>query len=485
MISQLFCLIWTKLTTAFSASWNGMEKRIATLCRSAAMYIVIWRSQCIFEFLLHVCLFDVNFCMVLHVFVFVFMHVLLFTCFFAKINSLFFPCSVFAFKCIFLHPFSVSRSHMEFEKDKAGCNKLQNYVLLPLYLTLSLWQELMDPSLSFEFVLASLSNHCVMLGLKFPSESTCGMVYTLLNFKHPMKFKEPSILFQEYVQVKNAFKASLFRCRTSLQVIPGAYLLELPPVWQDLPMDVLDKVFGNEAPCEPKFPMNRLQSLQQSIPLRQSHRLVDTKLVSQPSTPCLARKHHVCSIQNIWWPRAAHVGVRRWTMRSVASCDAYAPRKSQWTWFFSCGKMFAACIFMFTRKSGGDDACEDRAGFLQACGSHLGQSSWSFLACFCFFVLFCFLLACIKVPVDEPRTTNTLEKCMDRLEKSLQDRADDKNKCPEKESKPAKKPKHEGQERQTNFEAEKCCEKGFEWQKCQRESFQREETHKVQDCGYA
>ena len=56
------------------------------------------------------------------------------------------------------------------------------------------------------------------------------------------------------------------------------------------------------------------------------------------------------------------------------------------------------------------------------------------------FVLF-FLLACIKVPVDEPRTTNTLEKCMDRLEKSLQDRADDKNKCPEKESKPAKKPK--------------------------------------------
>ncbi len=196
-----------------------------------------------------------------------------------------FRCAVFLLGYFFLRPISVSRSHMEFEKDKAGRNKLQNYVLLPLYLTLSLWQELMDPSLSFEFVLASLSNHCVMLGLKFPSESTCGMVYTLLNFRQPMKFNQPPILFQDYVQVKNAFKASLFRVRTSLQVIPGAYLLELPPVWQDLPMDMLDKFFGNEAPCEPKFPMKRLQSLQQSIPLRQSHRLVDTKLPSQTSTP--------------------------------------------------------------------------------------------------------------------------------------------------------------------------------------------------------
>ena len=205
--------------------------------------------------------------------------------FFCKNNFTFFFRAAFLRSSVFLHPISVSRSHMEFEKDKAGRNKLQNYVLLPLYLTLSLWQELMDPSLSFEFVLASLSNHCVMLGLKFPSESTCGMVYTILNFKHPMKFKQPSILFQDYVQVKNAFKASLYRCRTSLQVIPGAYLLELPPVWQDLPMDMLDKIFGNEPPCEPKFPINRLQSLQQSIPLRQSHRLVDTKLGSQPSTP--------------------------------------------------------------------------------------------------------------------------------------------------------------------------------------------------------
>ena len=36
---------------------------------------------------------------------------------------------------------------MDLEKDKAGRNRLQNYVLLPLYLTLSLRQELMDPAI--------------------------------------------------------------------------------------------------------------------------------------------------------------------------------------------------------------------------------------------------------------------------------------------------------------------------------------------------
>lgn len=174
---------------------------------------------------------------------------------------------------------------MDLEKDKAGRNRLQNYVLLPLYLTLSLWQELMDPAYSFEFALASLSSHCVLLGLKFPSESTCGMVYTLLNYKTPQKFKEPSILYQDYVHVKNCFKDSLLRSRTSLQLIPGQYLLELPRVWQDLPMDMLDKVFGNEPPCEPKVSLKHLQSLQQSIPLRQSHRLVDTKMTAQPAAP--------------------------------------------------------------------------------------------------------------------------------------------------------------------------------------------------------
>lgn len=174
---------------------------------------------------------------------------------------------------------------MDLEKDKAGRNRLQNYVLLPLYLTLSLWQELMDPAYSFEFALASLSSHCVLLGLKFPSESTCGMVYTLLNYKTPQKFKEPSILYQDYVHVKNCFKDSLLRSRTSLQLIPGQYLLELPRVWQDLPIDMLDKVFGNEPPCEPKVTLKYLQSLQQSIPLRQSHRLVDTKMTAQPAAP--------------------------------------------------------------------------------------------------------------------------------------------------------------------------------------------------------
>ena len=174
---------------------------------------------------------------------------------------------------------------MDLEKDKAGRNRLQNYVLLPLYLTLSLWQELMDPAIPPQFVLTSLAQHCVMLGLKFPSESTYGMVYTLLNYKTPQKFKEPSLLYQDYAQVKSAFKDSLLRSRTSLQVIPGQYLLELPPVWQDLPMDMLDKVFGNEAPIEPKISMKHLQGLQQSIPLRQSHRLVDLKLAAQPAAP--------------------------------------------------------------------------------------------------------------------------------------------------------------------------------------------------------
>ena len=231
--------------------------RFAMFCPPAALYChcMICASQCICAYLM---LMLACCCML-----FLLLSSLMFTfgrtCFLCRTTNVMFPLrSVFAW-LFFLRPISVSRSHMEFEKDKAGRNKLQNYVLLPLYLTLSLWQELMDPSLSFEFVLASLSNHCVMLGLKFPSESTCGMVYTLLNFRQPMKFNQPSILFQDYVQVKNAFKASLFRVRTSLQVIPGAYLLELPPVWQDLPMDMLDKIFGNEAPCEPKFPMKRLQ----------------------------------------------------------------------------------------------------------------------------------------------------------------------------------------------------------------------------------
>ena len=175
---------------------------------------------------------------------------------------------------------------MDGEKDKAGRNRLQNYVLLPLYLTLSLWQELMDHAIPPQFVMASLSNHCVMLGLKFPSESTFAMVYTLLNYKTPQKFKEPSLLFQDYVQGKAAFKDSLLRSRTSLQVIPGQYLLELPPVWQDLPIDMLDKVFGNEPPEPPKVSMTQLQALQQSIPLRQSHRLVEQfKTPAQPSAP--------------------------------------------------------------------------------------------------------------------------------------------------------------------------------------------------------
>ena len=125
-----------------------------------------------------------------------------------------------------------------------------------------------------------------MLGLTFPSESTCGMVYTLLNFRTPEKIKQPSILFQDYVHVKNAFKNSLYRSRTSLQVIPRQYLLELPPVWQDLPMEMLDKFFGNEAPETPKVSMTHLQSLQQSIPLRQSHRLVENmKMPAQPAAP--------------------------------------------------------------------------------------------------------------------------------------------------------------------------------------------------------
>ena len=192
---------------------------------------------------------------------------------------------------------------MDLEKDKAGRNRLQNYVLLPLYLTLSLWQELMDPAIPEQFALASLANHCVMLGLKFPSESTYGMVYTLLNYKTPQKFKEPSLLYQDYVQVKNAFKDSLLRSRTSLQVIPGQYLLELPPAWQDLPMDMLDKVFGNEAPETPKVSMKHLQALQQSIPLRQSHRLVETlKMPAQPAAPAWLCQHHGCPFQNVSWP---------------------------------------------------------------------------------------------------------------------------------------------------------------------------------------
>ena len=204
---------------------------------------------------------------------------------------------------------------MDLEKDKAGRNRLQNYVLLPLYLTLSLWQELMDPAYSFEFALASLSSHCVLLGLKFPSESTCGMVYTLLNYKTPQKFKEPSILYQDYVHVKNCFKDSLLRSRTSLQLIPGQYLLELPRVWQDLPIDMLDKVFGNEPPCETKGHFEIFAITTTKHPFETISSIGGYKDDRTASRSGMAFQYHVCSFQNEWWPRTIHIGVCRWTPR--------------------------------------------------------------------------------------------------------------------------------------------------------------------------
>lgn len=112
----------------------------------------------------------------------------------------------------------------------------------------------------------------------------------------------------------------------------------------------------------------------------------------------MAFQHHVCSFQNEWWPRTIHIGVCRWTPRSLAFDYAHDWGQRPSTRSIACDQMFAIGIFVCTSNFEWECAGED-SGDSAECTAHHGQSSgghgenskWGFLA-FLFVLFFCFFL---------------------------------------------------------------------------------------------
>ena len=143
---------------------------------------------------------------------------------------------------------------------------MQDFTLLPFFLTAKLWRYVMDDCTDRKHVLQLICEHALLLGLRCPTEGTIATILCLAYRKQllGMSSKDKhTLLCSNKLVVK----------RVLGNVADGSIFLEaLPQVWSELPRDLLKQAFPEEEkPAEALLPVQDLLALAQSIPLRISN----------------------------------------------------------------------------------------------------------------------------------------------------------------------------------------------------------------------
>ncbi len=165
------------------------------------------------------------------------------------------------------------------DKDAQGRCRLRNYVGMADFLTEKLWENLGSEGVLPRLQLQQdLSDHLVMLGLRYPSEPTVSMAYVLVHHKQEAHWqRHGNASYADLSQFKVEFKACLVRSRGSPHIVPGPYMVELPVSWEYLPEEVLDRVFQGGLPAMPPVEKETLLRYQALIPLRNTSLKVDKR----------------------------------------------------------------------------------------------------------------------------------------------------------------------------------------------------------------
>ena len=149
---------------------------------------------------------------------------------------------------------------------EAKRRSMQDFSLLPFYLTSKLWQYVMDDSTDRKHVLQLICEHALTLGLRCPTEGCIAVIVALAYRKQllGMSSKDKhTLLCSHKLAVKRVLGNS---------VDGSIYLESLPQVWSEVPSDLLKQAFPEEEkPAEPLVPVQDLLALAQSIPLRSSN----------------------------------------------------------------------------------------------------------------------------------------------------------------------------------------------------------------------
>lgn len=157
-------------------------------------------------------------------------------------------------------------------------SSLQDYCHLPAYFTEELWTEIMQGGASQIRVSQVIVMRGKLLGLRYPSESTC---QTLAALFLAAAFGLPRAMELDAAAKHDALKAIKAEVKRHCSEIAGPASLPAQPaqLMQSDP-ELYHRVFGAESPVASKFAFSEFAALTESVPMRRTRRGV-----SEPSQP--------------------------------------------------------------------------------------------------------------------------------------------------------------------------------------------------------
>ena len=144
---------------------------------------------------------------------------------------------------------------------------LQDYLAMPQYFTAAMWKVLSEEKRSV--ALEKLCRHLRALGLKNPSEATQGMILCLVyDLEGKLLGTEQwAVTLKEKTNVQKYLK----------QASHGVQLNTLPHDRSECSPEVMQSVFGNEAPMDCLVPFENLLARAKDWPMRNTHRFAQGK----------------------------------------------------------------------------------------------------------------------------------------------------------------------------------------------------------------
>ena len=391
MISKLFCWIWRKLTKAFKTMVEGKKMSI---CFAAAVHLIICRcASCVPRWIACVVVFWI-FGISLHVFFWIRMNVVMF-----HLRSSFWLKLLFCL-CL-LH---LSRGVWDgFGKRQGRSQPFAELRFASTILDLKLVAGVDGSSVFFWIRLGFFVKPLCLAWIEISEWKHLWNGIHALELQDPTEIQRaihslPRLcarekLFQRFIASKQDFFTIDSRAVPSwvapcLARSTNRHAGQSIWKWTTLWTKGLFEIF---AITTTKHPLETISSI---------GGYKDGRTASRSG---MAFQHNVCSFQNEWWPRTIHIGVCRWTPRSLAFDYAHDWGQSPSTRSIACDQMFAIGIFVCTSNFEWECAGED-SGDSAECTAHHGQSSgghgenskWGFLAFLFFLFSFFWCLFCMN-----------------------------------------------------------------------------------------
>ena len=167
---------------------------------------------------------------------------------------------------------SAVASKVEAAHAKRVRRPMQDYTTLPHFLPSELWAEITTQSETADKRLHMLCQHASLLGLKYPSENTVGVIIGLCMHKQ-LTSASPLEMHEQFTAYKS-------QVRRFLQPTPAEPFLEkLPESPQDLPEQLWQRSFAASKPVPPAADVVKLLNTIRQIPLRRSNKNANSNSV--------------------------------------------------------------------------------------------------------------------------------------------------------------------------------------------------------------